>query len=181
MKAEDVLMSASVLKKQTMRNYQLVRRSGFFGNLVNRVHVCLDEHIFKNPMINCSQQERMLYAFAIECLMKAIYVQDIGNLVVNNKYGGVKKSSSTKHIDDQHNLVKIAGVISFNLTLDEEFLLTRLRLYHEGGRYPITRRFDDIKIRNYPDRSGFGPPAVWRSEDYAIIEDLIRRLKDRVK
>jgi len=58
----------------------------------------------------------MLYAFAIECLMKAIYVQDIGNLVVNNKYGDVKKSSSTKHIDDQHNLVKIAGVISFNLT-----------------------------------------------------------------
>lgn len=78
----------------------------------------------------------MLRAFAIECLIKAHFLQAKKKLCSGGKYVGVVQN-------ERHDLQKLARHAGIALSTDEAHMLDRLSAVSIGtGRYPIFKSFD---------------------------------------
>lgn len=95
--------------------------------------------------------EIMLRGFAMECLLKGVYVKQGNKLAANGRLVKIQGVGS-------HKLIQLAQKIHFELTAKEQNLLMRLEVYiTSAGRYPISDFWEKTKIRE----SIGGPPTYW--------------------
>ena len=121
--------------------------------------------------------ELMLRGFAVECLLKGLYVKAGNKLASGGKYLGVKGASD-------HNLLQLAITVGLTLASAQRDVLKRLSIIMVGaGRYPITKDWSLRKIQR-AFRGGKGPPDFWGtpSDDSmlaAIVEHLDGELQEK--
>lgn len=116
--------------------------------------------------------ELMLRGFAVECLLKGLYVKARNTLASGGKYVGVKGAGD-------HNLLQLAIAVRFALTPPQKDVLKRLSIIMVGaGRYPITKDWSLRKIQK-AFRGGKGPQDFWcppgDDRTLATLVDLLER------
>jgi len=124
-------------------------------------------------------QALMLYAFAIECLFKAVYLKADGVLYVNgtvNKLSGVSIS---------HDLLQVCDAVGLKdyFDQDQKTVLDRLTLWTEIGRYPAP-----LKSTRYGhkllDNGWMYMRGIWSYTDevttFRILEALYLRLEEEM-
>ena len=118
--------------------------------------------------------ELMLKGFAVECLMKALWLKRGNKLVVNGKYVGIKGAAD-------HNLLQIADALGLCFKGRERDVLKQLSsIMTSVGRYPIPRDWSDRKIQKIHG-GGKGMPGYWRyPSDDEILEDVIVTLEQEL-
>lgn len=104
--------------------------------------------------------ERMLQGFAVECLLKGLWVKQGNKIVSGGKYVGVTG------VRGQHDLLKLAKAVGFAITDEQEDLLNRLTFFIKvAGLYPI------------PTQEGDGSGVCWKSPaDDQILEKLVKEM-----
>lgn len=108
--------------------------------------------------------ELMLCAFAIECLLKALWLKK-GNQIAKD---GVYCKILTK---ENHDLVALCQKVAFPINSVEEKILTKLsELGRATGRYPISRNFTQMHDGT----------EQWSSVEDKIIEAFILRLEHEI-
>jgi len=122
----------------------------------------------------------MLYAMAIECLFKAIWLLSGNKLVQNGKFTGMNGIKS-HHLPSLAKTLAQTGIISFDKN-DYE-ILEELTRNITSGRYPIEKNMH----KQYQDF--FAPSKKYEVEDNALvakpiksfndIEDLLKKLYDQ--
>jgi hypothetical protein len=111
----------------------------------------------------------MLRGFAVECLLKAIWVKK-GNLLTR---GGRLVPIQA----GAHDLVQIAHRVGFRLTAREKDVLRRLSHFATyAGRYPVPTRAADMALTRAVG-GGKAAPTTWGSTDNSIFNAVLRRLK----
>ncbi len=106
----------------------------------------------------------MLQGFAVECLLKALWVKQGHRLAERGRFVGVSG------VKDQHDLLQLAKVVGLTIDVEQKGLLERLSVFTKTvGRYPIPTRQDDE----------YG--AWWMSPtDDQRLEDIVTKLRDKV-
>lgn len=112
---------------------------------------------------------RLLYAVAIETLLKARAVKRGHKFVVANKFRPINGTER-----DPHNLVLLAKATGYRLSRKSKFLLDRLSYATEMARYPIAKN----AYRYAPDK-GLSATSLsnWYSSDAAALRGLVKRLR----
>lgn len=113
----------------------------------------------------------MLRGFAVECILKAVWISQGNQIVEDGKYKGIPGVN-------QHNLVELSKAIGLALSDKVKELLSRLSIYTTSiGRYPIAKSWGITKIRKRIDGST-SRPSFWRiPSDYVLLERFIQKLK----
>lgn len=115
----------------------------------------------------------LLYGFAIECLLKGLYVKKGNKLTSNGKYNAPPNTKS-------HDLVSLAQVAGFELTPDELDLLCKVSRQIKGvGRYPAGTAVEDEKPLTRSDGS-WEHPGTYRSQELLLIDDVLSRIESIV-
>jgi hypothetical protein len=104
--------------------------------------------------------ERMLQGFAVECLLKGMWVKK-GNKIVS---GG--KQINIPGVKGQHDLQKLAKAVGFTITEEQKDILKRLTFFIKlAGSYPI------------PTREGDGSGVSWKSPvDDQTLKKLVKEM-----
>ena len=128
------------------------------------------------PEIMTLSTELMLRGYAIECLLKGIWVSQGNQIVQNGKYIGVTGAN-------QHNLIELAKKVNLRLTNQEKDILIRLTNCVTGfGRYPIQKKWSISKIRKKRDGTVTPSGTYWGSpNDYNCLEKFITKLKTEIR
>ena len=112
----------------------------------------------------------MLQGFAIECLLKCLWVVR-GNAVAED---GEYKIETIKR--ENHDLVKIAEGVGFALSKEESAALAKLSGFARSfGRYPIAKKWQEQRLTQNAFGIDAGPS--WGNEEYALAEVVLARLK----
>ncbi len=134
-----------------------------------------------NPLLNPrpymgSWTELMLYAFALECLIKSLWVRQGNKLAENGKYKNL-----INH--ENHNLLKIAKKVNFPILLNPHLEIILEKLSYIGkniGRYPIPKKWSETSI--FRQRGGSQSVELsWSTEDQLHLEKLINQFKEVVE
>ena len=115
--------------------------------------------------------EIMLRGFAVECLLKALWVKRGEKLVSDGEYKGIPGASD-------HNLLQLADVNGINLTKSQRDVLKRISLIMVSfGRYPIPKKWIDNKTQKLHP-SGKGRQSYWMDKsDSERLEGIIREIQ----
>jgi hypothetical protein len=114
--------------------------------------------------------EIMLRGFAVECLLKALWVSR-GNHLAQS--GILQKISGV----GSHNLVQLAHKLGLDCTDAEKDLLKRLAVFMTGiGRYPISAHWVQTQIQNVYG-GGEASPTYWQTpSDYDTFVSIVSRI-----
>jgi hypothetical protein len=161
-KADDLLRGASSLRQRTPfldRQPSSLDAADFFpGTEEWSLHLAM----------------LMLRAFAVECLIKATWLQQGGLLFQNGRYKGVDG-------DKGHDLVALARRVGIELGAEEADALERLSDYAVGpGRYPLPSSVEKTAPRSNP-AGGTRPRSYWGPADEFPLEQLVQRLRDTLR
>jgi hypothetical protein len=112
----------------------------------------------------------MLRGMAVECLLKGLWLRHGNELVRDGRYIGIPGAGD-------HNLVQIASAVAFAVSVEEKDVLRRLSHFIEyGGRYPIPRNADKLKLTRSPG-GGSSAATTWTSpQDQQVLEGIVVRL-----
>jgi len=103
----------------------------------------------------------MLRGFAIECLLKALWVRNGNKIAKDGKYQNVTKT-------EKHDLVDLCQTVGFPAIPSEMAILRKLsKLVRATGRYPIAKRFTDM----HEDEKW------WSSTEDETLEKFVHRIK----
>jgi hypothetical protein len=104
---------------------------------------------------------RMLQGFAVECLLKAVWLAKGNLLVFNGKFKPIPG------VKTQHDLHELARTVGVSITAEEFSVLKRLSVYITTvGRYPI------------PNNQGKPARVLWR---YPTDDDTLRSLITKLR
>ena len=108
--------------------------------------------------------EKMLQGFAVECLLKALWIKQGYRLADEGRF--VRVSG----VKDQHDLRQLAKVVGLTTDGEQNGLLDRLSVFTKTvGRYPIPT--------SQHNKSG----AWWTSPtDDQMLDDLVTELRNKV-
>lgn len=114
--------------------------------------------------------ELMLKGFAVECLLKALWLKHGNKLAIGGKYVGVKGAAD-------HDLLQLADTVELHLNRKARDVLKRLSIIMtSGGRYPIPRDWSDRRIQKLRG-GGKGIPEFWQyPTDDKILEGVVTTL-----
>lgn len=113
----------------------------------------------------------MLRGFAVECLLKALWVKRGGTVCVGGRYVGIKGAAD-------HNLVELSDVNQLSFTPDKRNVLKRLSIFMTAaGRYPVAARWSDTKIQSTPS-GGKAQPTYWATPSDDDAYDSIVQFLD---
>jgi len=121
----------------------------------------------------------MLQGLAIECLLKALYLQrGKGKLAENGKYLEIKGAGS-------HDLVQLADVVGISFNKEQRHLLKRLSIFVTSmGRYPIPKHWRETSIQKLPS-GGEAPPTYWvtrrDNQTFDTIKTYLREAIESLK
>ena len=102
--------------------------------------------------------EVMLAGFAVECLIKAVWLKNGNELVRDGEYKGILRN-------ERHQLVPICDRVGIPLSSTERRSLHGLsRIMLSVGRYPIPRKPSEAAIS-------------WGSKDNSVVSTFVERLK----
>ena len=128
-----------------------------------------EENAIVRRGLQTSSVSLMLYGFAIECLLKATYLNCGGILYKNGRY---KKPALLKH---SHNLLEIAeslGCISL-FTEPQRDVLDLLSAHNEKGRYPTHTNYENYGTQP-PNADGFARCyQLWDVNKSALVFDIL--------
>jgi hypothetical protein len=115
--------------------------------------------------------ELMLIGMAIECLLKAVWIKRGNDIVKNGTYVGVPGAAD-------HDLLQLASAIKCSLDDREKHVLLRLSHFIQyGGRYPIPKRSDHLRLKRSPC-GGKGAATTWKTpSDYRLVDVIVARLE----
>ena len=115
--------------------------------------------------------ELMLSGFAVECLLKALWLKNGNALAKNGKYLKVKGAAN-------HNLLQLADAVGFHLDANARDVLKRLSIIMtSGGRYPIPIDWSARRIQKL-NGGGEGCPEYWQyPTNDQILGDVIATLE----
>lgn len=111
----------------------------------------------------------MLYAMAIECLFKAIWLLSGNQLVKKGKFIGMNGITS-HHLPSLAKTLTKTGIISFDK--NEYKILEELTRNITSGRYPIEKNMH----KQYQDF--FAPYKKYKVEDNALVAKQIKSFDD---
>ena len=148
MSADELLATARVLKRQR--------------EAVSRDEIRPGDSVPDESRVGAV--ERMLQGFAVECLLKALWVKQGHRLADGGRFVGVSG------VRDQHDLWQLAEAVGFTTNDDQKDLLERLTVFTKTvGRYPIPTREDG--------ESG----AWWVSpSDNQTLENIVTELRGEI-
>ena len=127
---------------------------------------------YSPPLYMGTWQELMLSAFAIECLLKGLWVKKGNTIARNGKYLPVTKS-------DNHDLVGLMKAVAIPNQPHHDEVLERLSIISKSiGRYPIAKRAKDSMMRTWSD--GRYSALSWGSGEQFYVETLIESLLKRI-
>jgi len=138
------------------------------------------EDLRREPKVTRLQYERMsvgrvnamLRAMAVECLLKALWLQGGGKLALDGRYiGAMKKSEHRLH--DLARAVSQKGQIAF--TQRELDLLELASSWIVTGRYPIQKEYSYLVPFDRPDGT-VAPKQYWRGDPFKELRVLTERL-----
>ena len=102
--------------------------------------------------------EPMLMSFAIECLVKALWIKKGNEIARNGKYIPIIKNEG-------HRLVPLCDAVGIHMNSRERDTLQRISaIARTIGRYPIALHASE-------------PYGDWSSQDDHVIENFVLRLK----
>jgi len=118
--------------------------------------------------------ELMLKGFAVECLLKALWLKRGNKLAVGGKYVGVKGAAD-------HDLLKLADTVGLHLNRKARDILKRLSIIMtSGGRYPIPRDWSARRIQKLRG-GGKGIPEFWQSPtDDQTLDGVVAALEQEL-
>jgi hypothetical protein len=158
--AEDLLAASRLLRK--LRNAFDIESVGVGDDIPDegRIH----------PV------ELMLRGFAVECLLKALWLKRGEKICVNGKYVGVKKAGD-------HALPQLWDANNLSFTVHQRDVLKRLSIFMTSvGRYPIAKHWGETKIQSTLG-GGKGSPTYWVTpsddEAYDSIVKILHEALDR--
>ena len=114
----------------------------------------------------------MLFAFAIECLLKAVFLKRGGKLYREGKLNIPRRPSRT------HNLLDIAEALDCSslFTNQQQEVLDLLSARNEMGRYPVHSKFDTYGLQPPNGNDPVRFYGIWDARKSAIVFDIIRLL-----
>lgn len=113
--------------------------------------------------------ELMLRGFAVECLLKAIWLKKGHLLTQAGRLIPIQAGA--------HDLVQIAQRVGVRLSAREKDVLRRLSHFAAyAGRYPVPTRAAAMKLTRALG-GGRSAPTVWGGTDNSTFSALLRRLK----
>jgi hypothetical protein len=96
----------------------------------------------------------MLRGFAVECLLKALWVKQGGTICIDGKYVGVKGAGN-------HDLRQLWDANKLPFSENQCDVLNRLSIFMTSvGRYPIASHWSKTKMQNTLG-GGKGSPTYW--------------------
>ena len=102
--------------------------------------------------------EVMLAGFAVECLIKAVWLKTGNELVRDGEYKGILRN-------ERHQLVPLCDRVGIPLSSTERRSLHGLsRIMLSVGRYPIPRKPSEVTIS-------------WESKDDGVVSTFVQRLE----
>lgn len=112
-----------------------------------------------------SDQVLLLEGFAIECLLKGLYIADGKKLASDGKIiNPVRKS---------HDLIRWCDLTNASLNDRERILFETLSLLITSyGRYPVPMKYADNPLEKTKER-GYKPRYVWSHDDMILIDNFI--------
>lgn len=122
----------------------------------------------------------MLFAFAIECLLKAIYLRSGGVLYADGKY------QRPKGLKSSHNLLELAEAFgsSHIFSDDDREILDLMSAQNEKGRYPVHTRFDAYGLQPPNEKGESKFYGLWgprRNEQvYQVLQVIYRNLNEEI-
>ncbi len=131
------------------------------GDQSNDTVVLRDEKVLKPAFL--------LYGFALENLLKALWVSQGNRFVENRKFNKVPSAAA-------HNLCDLARVTNFKISGKEGHALALLSVkLIATGRYPIAKNWENHKPMKAAS-GGLTSASSFNSYDVSIFEELVRRL-----
>ena len=116
----------------------------------------------------------MLLGYALECTLKGLWVEGGRIIVANGRYQGIDGV-----ID--HQLLQLAKAVGIEASDDEFDVLNRLTPFiFYAGRYPVSRRFEDMKRRDVVGR-GRTIPGFFAASDFAVATNVFLRLRAQLR
>jgi hypothetical protein len=162
--AKGLLESAKILRREREREWRLHKgRSGGY--------VCPPEYFTE-------EVEWMLQAFAIECLLKGLFVKGGHEIVKNGKYKGVPNAGD-------HDLVNLAKEIMGTMSKEHNNVLRKLGLIGKTvGRYPIPKKRSKLRFCDEENALGIDDPSVQIADNEqslidTFINELLRKLTEK--
>lgn len=117
----------------------------------------------------------MLRGFAVECLLKALWVLRGGKICVDGKYVGVKGAGD-------HNLIQLCDANKLSFTEPKRDVLKRLSIFMTSvGRYPIPKHWSETKIQSTLG-GGKAPPTCWVTpSDDEAYDSIVKILHEALE
>jgi hypothetical protein len=122
----------------------------------------------------------MMFAFAIECLLKAMYLNNGGVLYADGKY------QRPKGLKASHNLLEITEAFGFSQIFSDEDreILDLLSAQNEKGRYPVHTKFDAYELQPPNERGESKFYGLWgpkRNEQvFQVLQVIYRNLNEEI-
>ncbi|MCH8294977.1 hypothetical protein IH992_28160, partial [Candidatus Poribacteria bacterium] len=115
--------------------------------------------------------ELMLKGFAVENLLKALWLKHGNKLAVGGKYVGIKGAAN-------HDLLQLADTVGLHFNRRERDVLKRLSIIMtSSGRYPIPRDWSARRIQKLHG-GGKGIPTFWQCPtDDQTLEGVVESLE----
>ena len=157
--ASELLHSASVLKEKRIQT-----------RYPDGIEPKEPHHV---PRYIGSWPELMLYAFAIECLLKGTWVKNGNKLAENGRYLRLITP-------ENHNLVEMTKKVGIPMQEHQEEMLHRLSVLTIAvARYPIAKDWTVTRFRQWSN--GGYSPLSWSNGDQAMVESLIEWLTEQIE
>lgn len=158
-KADDLIAAAKVITEQRKKGLAYIEKPDI-------KKLSQEEEEFIEQSSRLRLPELMLRGYAIECLLKSLWIKAGNSIVVEGKNKGVSGAG-------EHNLIQLAQEV--DIPLDEKYkdMLKRLQNCTTfAGRYPIPKSWKTVR-----NELGIG----WSSPtDYNTYNNLVKIIKDKL-
>lgn len=119
--------------------------------------------------------ELMLRGFAVECLLKALWVMRGGKICVEGKYVGINGAGD-------HNLIQLSDVNKLSFTEPQRDVLKRLSIFMTSvGRYPIPKHWHETKMQSTLGGGKASPPHWVTPSDDENYDSIVNILNEALE
>ena len=160
-KANALLKSANILKRERERALQSHKGATFPRSV--------------SPEELTEEVEWMLQAFAIECLLKGLFVKGGHKIVENDEYKQVPNAGD-------HDLVNLATEIMGTMSKEHNNVLRKLGLIGRTvGRYPIPKKRSELRFCDEENALEIDDPSVQITDDeQSLIDTFTSELRKKL-